>query len=91
MFTGFFAREVGKMAGWDVPSVAVHHQYFMTAPLPEVEALGFETPVIRDLEGGYYLRQERGGLLAGPYEAPDKMHLCEDWYINGPPPSKSSL
>jgi len=31
------------------------------------------------------LRQERGGLLYGPYEDREKMDLCYDWYDNGPP------
>ena len=35
--------------------------------------------------GSYYLRQERQGLLVGPYEGADKMQLCEDWYDSGPP------
>ena len=35
--------------------------------------------------GSYYLRQERDGLLYGPYEPPHKMQLCDDWYANGPP------
>ena len=39
----------------------------------------------RDLEGSYYLRQERDGLLFGPYEAADKMRLLDSWYDEGPP------
>ena len=53
---GFHARDVGKLAGIDFPLVAIHHQYFVTSTIPEVKALKKEVPVIRDLEGSYYLR-----------------------------------
>lgn len=69
------------MAGMDLPLVAIHHQYVVTSTIPEVAALKHEVPVIRDLEGSYYCRQERQGLLFGPYEHRDKMKLQEDWYI----------
>lgn len=76
---GFWGREVGLMAGHDLPLVAIHHQYFVTSTIPEVQALKHEIPVIRDLEGSYYLRQERQGLIVGPYEHPDKMKLQHEW------------
>ncbi|CAH1789183.1 unnamed protein product [Owenia fusiformis] len=82
---GFWAREIGQMVGIDLPLVPIHHQYLVTSTIPEVAALKQELPVIRDLEGSYYLRQERTGLLAGPYEHQDKMALCDDWYDHGPP------
>jgi dimethylglycine dehydrogenase len=31
------------------------------------------------------MRQERDGLLWGPYESETKMKLCDDWYHNGVP------
>ena len=68
------------MAGMDIPIIAIHHQFMVTAPIDEVKALKKEPPVIRDLEGSYYLRQERSGLLFGPYEEPSKMRLQEQWY-----------
>ncbi|XP_078368879.1 dimethylglycine dehydrogenase, mitochondrial-like [Oculina patagonica] len=77
---GFWGREVGLMAGMDLPMVAIHHQYVVTSTIPEVAALKHEIPVIRDLEGSYYCRQERQGLLFGPYEHPDKMKLQEEWW-----------
>ncbi|TRY65202.1 hypothetical protein DNTS_009427 [Danionella cerebrum] len=57
----FWARELGQMLGLQHPTIPVHHQYVVTATVPEVKALGAELPVIRDLEGSYYLRQERFG------------------------------
>lgn len=82
---GFWSREIGKMVGVEHPLCPIHHQYMVTTTIPEVEELTFELPVIRDLEGGYYARQERQGLLIGPYEAVDKMRLQEDWWDGVPP------
>uniref|UniRef100_A0A4W6CZL5 Dimethylglycine dehydrogenase, mitochondrial n=1 Tax=Lates calcarifer TaxID=8187 RepID=A0A4W6CZL5_LATCA len=84
--TGFWAREVGKMIGFDHPTIPVHHQYVVTATVPEVKALKKELAVIRDLEGSYYLRQERDGLLFGPYEKMEKMVMQDSWVRDGVPP-----
>ncbi|KAK2538840.1 Dmgdh [Columba guinea] len=83
---GFWAREIGKMIGLQHPLIPVHHQYLVTSTIPEVKALKTELPVIRDLEGSYYLRQERDGLLFGPYESEEKMKLQDSWVTNGVPP-----
>ncbi|XP_006796961.1 dimethylglycine dehydrogenase, mitochondrial [Neolamprologus brichardi] len=83
---GFWAREVGKMIGFEHPTIPVHHQYIVTATIPEVKALKKELAVIRDLEGSYYLRQERDGLLFGPYEKMEKMVLQDSWVRDGVPP-----
>lgn len=84
--TGFWAREVGQMIGFEHPTIPVHHQYVVTATVPEVKALKKELAVIRDLEGSYYLRQERDGLLFGPYEMMEKMVLQDSWVRDGVPP-----
>ncbi|XP_041706572.1 dimethylglycine dehydrogenase, mitochondrial isoform X2 [Coregonus clupeaformis] len=84
--TGFWAREVGQLIGLEHPTIPVHHQYVVTATVPEVKALKTELPVIRDLEGSYYLRQERDGLLFGPYEREEKMVLQDSWVTDGVPP-----
>uniref|UniRef100_A0A8C3EN97 Arylsulfatase B n=1 Tax=Corvus moneduloides TaxID=1196302 RepID=A0A8C3EN97_CORMO len=83
---GFWARDIGKMIGLQHPLIPVHHQYVVTSTISEVKALKTELPVIRDLEGSYYLRQERDGLLFGPYESEEKMKLQESWVTNGVPP-----
>ncbi|XP_062410583.1 dimethylglycine dehydrogenase, mitochondrial [Sardina pilchardus] len=84
--SGFWARELGEMIGFEHPTIPVHHQYVVTATVPEVKALKTELPVIRDLEGSYYLRQERDGLLFGPYEQEEKMKLQDSWVRDGVPP-----
>lgn len=77
------------MIGFEHPTIPVHHQYVVTATVPEVKALKKELAVIRDLEGSYYLRQERDGLLFGPYEKMEKMVLQDSWVRDGVPPGLS--
>jgi len=80
---GFWSRELAKLAGIDMPTCAIHHQYCVTSTIPEVQELKTEIPVMRDLDGSYYLRQEKQGLLFGPYEEEHMMDICDDWYYNG--------
>ena len=84
---GFHGRDVGLLAGLDLPLVPVQHQYLVTKSVPEVQALNREIPVLRHLEGSFYLRQERDGLLIGPYESQSAMVQMEDWTRNGVPPA----
>lgn len=76
---GFWGREAGALAGLDLPLVPVQHQYLVTKSVPEVQALKKEIPVLRHLDGSFYLRQERDGLLIGPYESTESMVQMEDW------------
>ena len=69
---GYRAHEIGRMIGrpkgLDVPSIAMSHQYLVTEDLPALQALDAKIPMIRDPDVSYYLRQERHGLILGPYE-----------------------
>ncbi|MGY9035483.1 MAG: GcvT family protein [Rhodobacterales bacterium] len=65
---GLWGREVGKMAGLDLPLLPAEHQYFVTETIPEIESIGRRLPSIADRDGEYYLRQEGNGLLVGAYE-----------------------
>lgn len=78
------------MVGLEHPLIPVQHQYVVTSTIPEVKALKRELPVLRDLEGSYYLRQERDGLLFGPYESQEKMQVQDSWVTSGVPPGKCS-
>ncbi len=69
------------MIDLDLPMIPIHHQYVVTSTIPEVKQMKTEIPVIRDLQGSYYLRKERDGLLFGPYEAAEKMKVQEDWSV----------
>lgn len=83
---GFWAKEVALLAGSDLPLVPNHHQYLVTSTVPEVKALKREIPVLRHLEGSFYLRMERDGLLIGPYESEKTMRQCNDWVTDRVPP-----
>jgi dimethylglycine dehydrogenase len=81
--TGNFARQTGRMVGINVPVIPVEHQYIVTEAHPEIvkrKAQGLpEMGVLRESDSAWYMREEAGGLLLGPYEkgAP----AC---YIDGP-------
>ena len=81
--TGNFARATGAMVGLDLPVMSVQHQYIVTEPHPDIQARHArglpEMGVLRESDGSWYMREEAGGLLLGPYEqgAP----AC---YVDGP-------
>ena len=70
--TGNFARNTGAMVGLDVPVLPVQHQYIVTEPHESIQSRhedGLpEMGVLRESDGSWYLREEAGGLLLGPYE-----------------------
>ena len=70
--TGNYARQTGKMVGLDIPVIPVEHQYIVTEPHPELqnrrEAGEPEMGVLRESDGSWYLREENGGFILGPYE-----------------------
>lgn len=70
--TGNFARRTGRMVGLDVPAIPVEHQYIVTEPHPEIvarRARGLpEMGVLRESDSSWYMREEAGGFLLGPYE-----------------------
>ncbi|MBL0371657.1 FAD-dependent oxidoreductase [Rhizobium sp. KVB221] len=75
---GYYAREVGKMFGRDVPMMVMSHQYMLFDTIPELEAwskeAGHKLPLMRDVDSSYYLRQEKYGMNLGPYEKNCKAH-----------------
>jgi len=82
---GLWGQKVARMAGVFMPSAIIQHQYVITDTIPEVEAYtkekGHQIPVLRSLEGSYYLRQERNGILIGPYESKEAMCLQDEWNL----------
>jgi dimethylglycine dehydrogenase len=77
---GLWAREVGAMVGVQLPLVPMEHHYLLTEDLPELKALSHEIPLMLDLDGEIYLRQERKGVLLGVYEKD-----ATPWALNGSP------
>lgn len=75
---GYYAREVGKLFGRDVPMMVMSHQYMLFDTIPELEAwskeVGHKLPLMRDVDSSYYLRQEKFGFNLGPYERNCKAH-----------------
>ncbi len=65
---GYRAGEVAAMVGQALPLVSLQHQYLITEGIAEIAALPARLPLLRDPDVSYYLRQERDGLLLGPYE-----------------------
>jgi len=66
--SGYRVNEVGNMLGVQHPVTSMEHMYFLTDTLPEIEALDFQVPIIRDPGDDFYSRQEKQGLLVGVYE-----------------------
>ena len=77
---GLWGREVGRLAGIELPLMPVEHQYLVTETIPLIEQLGFELPQINDNETGCYARQEGMGMLLGAYE-----DTCIHWAKDGTP------
>ncbi|EZA56486.1 pyruvate dehydrogenase phosphatase regulatory subunit, mitochondrial [Ooceraea biroi] len=89
---GFWARNVGKLSEpyVKVPLHPVEHYYLHTKPIADLDPM---IPVIRDLDGYIYFRENNGRLLAGGFEPvakpafedgvipenTDKRFLPEDW------------
>jgi dimethylglycine dehydrogenase len=65
---GQWARQVGRLAGAELPIVPLQHHYVVTESVAEVKALETELPVLRDPQGSYYVRQEGEALIVGPFE-----------------------
>lgn len=72
---GYRGGEVAAMTGAYLPMVTLSHQYLITEDIAQLAARGAaRLPLLRDPDVSYYLRQERHGLLLGPYEATPRAH-----------------
>ncbi|MEL6316335.1 MAG: FAD-dependent oxidoreductase, partial [Pseudomonadota bacterium] len=70
--TGNHAQRTAAMIGAYVPAIPVEHQYIVTDVDPALQswrdAGAPEHPVLRDADAKWYVREERGGWILGPYE-----------------------
>jgi dimethylglycine dehydrogenase len=69
--TGNHAQRTAKLLGIKIPAIPVEHQYIVTEPDPMLQAYrktNPEHPVLRDADAKWYVREERGGWILGPYE-----------------------
>ena len=77
---GLWAKQVGRMAGIELPVSPLKHHYLISDTIPQLETLDFEVPMTVDLEGFTYLRQDQKGVLLGIYEVD-----YEHWAMDGAP------
>jgi len=77
---GLWAKQVGRMAGIELPLSPLNHHYLISDTIPELEKLDFEVPMTVDLEGFTYMRQDQKGILLGIYEIDH-----EHWNVDGAP------
>ena len=56
------------LLGRHLPIAQMSHQYLITEEIPELAARSAPLPLLRDPDTSYYLRQERGSFILGPYE-----------------------
>ena len=74
---GLWGRELGKLAGVNVPLQAAEHYYLLTEP---IEGTHPELPIIEDFGRYAYFREEVGGLLVGFFEP-----VSAPWGVGGIP------
>ena len=77
---GLWAKQVGRMAGIELPVSPLKHHYLISDTIPQLEEVDFEMPMTVDLEGFTYLRQDQKGVLLGIYEIDH-----EHWAMDGAP------
>lgn len=69
--TGNHAQRTARLLGIRTPAIPVEHQYIVTEPDPalvEWRKTNPQHPVLRDADAKWYVREERGGWILGPYE-----------------------
>jgi len=74
---GMWGREVGRMAGVNVPLHACEHFYIVTE---NMEGLPSDLPVLRDPDSCAYFKEDAGKLLLGAFEPNAK-----PWGMDGIP------
>jgi 4-methylaminobutanoate oxidase (formaldehyde-forming) len=62
---GMWAREVGLLAGVNVPLQAAEHYYLISEPVAGVHPL---LPILRDPGNSAYIREEAGKIMVGLFE-----------------------
>ncbi len=81
--TGNYIQQTAAMLGLNLPGFPVVHQYWVTETVPAVRERheqGLpELPVLRNEAINGYVREERDGLMFGPYERPQRLeHFARD-------------
>jgi glycine/D-amino acid oxidase-like deaminating enzyme len=79
---GMWGRELGEMAGVNVPLHAAEHYYLITEP---IEGIHRDLPIMDDPARFAYYREETGGLMIGLFEP-----VAAPWGMDGIPREFSS-
>jgi 4-methylaminobutanoate oxidase (formaldehyde-forming) len=74
---GMWAREIGLMAGVNVPLHAAEHYYLITEP---IDGMHRDLPIVEDPDLFAYYREEMGGLMLGLFEP-----VAKPWGMGGIP------
>ena len=74
---GMWGREVGRMAGVDVPLMACEHFYIVTEP---IAGLPRDLPVLRVPDECAYYKEDAGKILLGAFET-----VAKPWGVDGIP------
>lgn len=74
---GMWAREVGRLAGVDIPLQAAEHYYLISEAVAGVHS---RLPILRDPGRSAYIREEAGKIMVGIFEPQAK-----PWMIEGVP------
>jgi len=74
---GMWARQVGRLAGVDVPLQAAEHYYLISEPVAGVHP---KLPILRDPGRSTYIREEAGKIMVGIFE-----DVARPWNVTGIP------
>lgn len=72
---GQWAKQVGALAGVNVPLHSAEHFYIVTEPFAGVHT---DLPILRDPDGYTYFKEEVGGLVVGGFEPNAKPWVSPD-------------
>jgi len=72
---GQWAKQVGAMAGVNVPLYSAEHFYVVTETIDGVHT---DLPILRDPDGYTYFKEEVGGLVIGGFEPEAKPWVAPD-------------
>jgi sarcosine dehydrogenase len=72
---GLWSRQIGRMAGVNIPVVPVQHQYLITE---RIEGVTSALPTLRDPDRLTYWKEEVGGLVMGGYESNPKPWVLDE-------------
>jgi glycine cleavage system aminomethyltransferase T/glycine/D-amino acid oxidase-like deaminating enzyme len=74
---GIWARQIGRLAGVDVPLQAAEHYYLISEAVAGVHS---KLPILRDPGRSAYIREEAGKILVGIFES-----VAKPWRPDGIP------